>query len=284
MDVRAWLLTNQETGEPAHPDRRRPRRRNRLEPRQLRTGHRPRAALLRGAPRAHPRPGPRGPPLLRRLARRPGPAAHRRPWVDPQRHTGRRGQARCRCSRAAVAVPLAPPRLQCPPASLPGRGDRRGRRAVPAGHAGADPRRPPPEVRGHPVRRGPDPRHRLPRRHRPVPRPARRPHPPRRPSTGGARQGLRPDPAVARRPGGDPGPGGPRRGDDVPRTLGGQHPAHPQPGAAGLELGAPRGPLPGAAGRPSTASAAAARRARRRPDHPDLPGHPAQGFRLRTRR
>ena len=40
------------------------------------------------------------------------------------------------------------------------------------------------------------------------------------------------------------GPACPRRGDDVPRTLGGQHPAHAQPGTPGLELGAPRGPLP----------------------------------------
>ena len=170
-------------GEPAHPDRRRPRRRHRVEQRQHRPGHRPRASLLRGAPRAHQRPGPRRPPLLRRLAGRPRRAAHRRPGLDPQRHAGRRGRARRRRARAAVAVPLAPSRLQRPPAPLPGRGDRRGRRAVPAGHAGAQPRRPPPEVRGHPARRGPDPRHRLRRRHRPVPRPARRPRPRRRPAS-----------------------------------------------------------------------------------------------------
>ena len=58
-----------------------------------------------------------------------------------------------------------------------------------------------------------------------------------------AGEGLRPDPGLARRPGRDPGPGGARRGDDVPRAVGGQHPAHPEPRPPAVEPVPPRGPV-----------------------------------------
>ena len=185
-------------GEPAHPDRRRPRRRHRLEQRQHRTGHRPRSALLRRSSTSASAawaPGTASTSPTGEVD--PDQQLTDDPGLDPQRHAGRRGGARRRRPRAAVALPLAPARLQRPPAPPPGRGDRRGRRAVPAGHARAQPRRPPPEVRRHPVRRRPDPRRRLRRRDRPVPRPARRPRPP----TATRRRWSSPRPTARPRPG-----------------------------------------------------------------------------------
>ena len=73
----------------------------------------------------------------------------------------------------------------------------------------------------------PDPRRRLRRWHRPLPLPPRRRRPRRRPAAAAAHRGVRRAPAVARRPGRDPGAGGPRRRDRLPRALGGPDPAVP---------------------------------------------------------
>ena len=77
--------------------------------------------------------------------------------------------------------------------------DRRGRRAVPARHAGAHRRLAPPEVRRAAAPRRPVARRRLPRRHRPVPQPARRHRPRGRPPGDRDAAGVRPAPGLARR-------------------------------------------------------------------------------------
>ncbi len=64
-----------------------------------------------------------------------------------------------------------------------------------------------------------------------------------RPAAAAADQGVRRPPAVARRAGRDPGPGGARRRDRLPRAVGGPDTAHPPPGPAHRRPTARRGHL-----------------------------------------
>ena len=91
----------------------------------------------------------------------------------------------------------------------PVRAGQRHRRRGAARPAGARGRQPPPEVRRPPPPGAPGGRRRVPRRHRPGARPAGRRRAPRRPA-GRSRSPDQygPTPAVARRPGRDPRPGG----------------------------------------------------------------------------
>ena len=77
--------------------------------------------------------------------------------------------------------------------------DRRGRRPVPARHAGAHRRLAPPEVRRAAAPGRPLARHRLPRRHRPVPQPPRRHRARGRPPGGPDATGVRAAAGLARR-------------------------------------------------------------------------------------
>ena len=181
-DLTDWLLTKDERGNPAT---------------RLDDGHPGDQAWSEGN---LVRPLIHGATLLRRAAR----AASRRParatWSSSP--TGRATP-----TSGSPASPAARwPRCSAAPTSaastsggwcgartrsfrLHRRGEPQARRGAPATrrrgaarHAGAARWLAPPEVRGDPAPRRPDPRHRLRRRHRPVPLPPRRRRPPRRPA------------------------------------------------------------------------------------------------------
>ena len=207
------------------------------------------------------------------------------PALDGVGDLRRGGPARRRRARAALALALEQARLPLREVAPARHRDRRGRRAVPARHAGAHRRLAPPEVRRAAAPRRPVARHRLPRRHRPVPQPPRRHRPRGRPAGDRDAAGVRPAPGLARRARRDRGPGGLRRRDHLPRAVGGLHPADPQPGPAAVEPGAARAADPAPAGRAGAAAAVAGRGGDRGGADPaHLPGDPAQGLRLRARR
>ena len=100
----------------------------------------------------------------------------------------------------------------------------------------------------------PDPRRRLRGRHGPRAQPARRRRPRGGPAASAAHRRVRPEPALARRTGRDPGTGGPRRRDRLPRALGRPHPA-----VAGAVASARRqAPPPGHLARPAAGAVARA--------------------------
>ena len=227
VDVERLVPDRRGAGEPAHPDRRGPRRRHRVEQRQHGAGDRPRPALLRRALRAHQRPGPRRPALLRRLAAATptssSPTTRRRPstrrW-SPRRERGvdvrgllwrshwhRLGFSAHR--HRYLGEDIGEAGGQCLRDMRVRTRGAHHQKFVVIRHAD-DPTRDIAYVGGIDLCHGRRDDH----DHHGDPQVDR------------ARQGLRPDPAVARRPGGDPGSGGPRRRDDLPRAVGGQHPAH----------------------------------------------------------
>ena len=226
------------------------------------------------------------PPLLRRLARRPRPAAHRRPGLDGLGDLRRRPPgAAPTCAGCCGARTGTGSASRSRESRMLGDRDRRGRRPVPAGHAGAHRRRRTTRSSSScgtaTTRRATSPTSAAStcatagattssttataRRSRCRRRTARAPpwH-----DVQVAIQG----PAV----------------HDVETTFRERwedtHPAHPQPRAPAVEPGPARGPRPPTPGR----AGAAAPVARRRPHRPvqilrTYPVDPAQGLRLRTR-
>ena len=164
---------------------------------------------------------PRRPGALHRLARRPRRAAGREPGTEVvRRAVPTRPRAACDVKGLVWRSHLDQLSLQRAGEPPPGRGDRGGRRRVPARHAGAPRRLAPPEVRRAAAPGTARARRRVRRRHRPVPQPPRRRRAPRRPADAADGEGVRRPPAVARRPARDPRAGRRRRRGHLPRALG----------------------------------------------------------------
>ncbi len=212
-----------------------------------------RCRVLRPAGRRGRGPGPRRPPVLHRLAGRPGPAAaHGRSDRRPALRAGR--AARCGGQGADLALAPRRPGVQRGGEPRPQRDDLGRRRRGAAGPTGPARRLAPPEARGAAAPGRARAGRRLRRRDRPVPQPPRRRRAPRRPAAGADVPPVRAQSALARRAARGARSGGRRVGHPVPGTL-------DRPDAAGL--GEPDGLPAGPAARLRPAPRPAARAAGR---------------------
>jgi dihydroorotase len=159
------------TRQPQHDARRPPRGRPRLVHRQPGASADPRGDVLSGVVRGDRGDPGGGPRLFHRLAGRRRRTPHGRAWERGRR--GPRASRRAWRRRQRTGLAFAPR-----PHRLLRNGEPTPRRAAPAprcggsaGHARAEWRLAPPEVRGDPPSRRPAPRRRLRRRHGPGPQP-----------------------------------------------------------------------------------------------------------------